>query len=154
MSPLLGTARDFPTWAERLSHRLAVLTLLFVLLAVAACGDDDDDSGSTVTGQYDLTQVDGQDLPTSGEELGPEFTFSDGSITLDEDGGWTMSIETEESTEVHNDEGSYTAEDGDIEFTSTTFGDAFSGSVDDGTLQFNYDFDGEAGAESQLTFEQ
>jgi hypothetical protein len=102
----------------------------------------------------DLTQVDGQDLPTSGEQLGSEFTFSDGSITLDEDGGWTMSIEIEESTDVYNDEGSYTAEDGDIEFTSTTFGDDFGGTLDDGTLEITYDLDGEAGAESQLTFEQ
>ena len=64
-----------------------------------------------------------------------------------------MSIEIEESTEIHNDEGSYTAEDGDVEFTSTTFGDDFSGTVDDGILEITYDFDGEAGAESQLTFE-
>lgn len=152
MSPLLGATRAYRNYVERLSHRLAVLTLPLMLIAVSACGDDDD-SGTTVTGQYDLTQVDGQDIPTSGEELGSEFTFSDGSITLDEDGGWTMSIEIEESTEIHNDEGSYTAEDGDIEFTSTTFGDDFSGTVDDGTLEITYDFDGEAGAESQLTFE-
>src|SRR5918994_1359760 len=115
MSALLGATRDYRNYVERLSHRLAVLTLPLMLIAVSACGDDDD-SGTTVTGQYDLTQVDGQDIPTSGEELGSEFTFSDGSITLDEDGGWTMSIEIEESTEIHNDEGSYTAEDGDIEF--------------------------------------
>jgi hypothetical protein len=151
MSPLLGATRAYRNHVERLSHRLAVLTLPLMLIAVSACGDDDD-SGTTVTGQYDLTQVDGQDIPTSGEELGSEFTFSDGSITLDEDGGWTMSIEIEESTEIHNDEGSYTAEDGDIEFTSTTFGDDFSGTVDDGTLEITYGFDGEAGAESQLTF--
>ena len=73
-------------------------------MAGAARGDDDD-SGTTVRGQYALTQVDGQDAPTSGEELGSEFTFTDGSITLDEDGGWTMSIEIEESTDVYNDEG-------------------------------------------------
>jgi hypothetical protein len=152
MSPLLGTTRDYVLYLERLSHRLTVSALPLILIAVSSCGGDDD-SGTTVTGQYDLTQVDGQDLPASGEELGSEFTFSDGSITLDEDGGWTMSIEIEESTEVYNDEGSYTAEDGDIEFRSTTFGEDFSGSVDDGTLQINYDFDGEAGADSQLTFE-
>ena len=151
MSPLLGATRDYTSYAVRLGYRLALLTLPLALVAVSACGDDD--SGTTVTGQYDLTQVDGQDLPVSGEELGPEFTFTDGSITLDEDGGWTMSIEIEESTDVYNDEGSYTAEDGDIEFTSTRFGEDFSGTVDDGTLEIDYDFDGEAEVGTQLTFE-
>jgi hypothetical protein len=33
------------------------------------------------------------------------------------------------------------------------FGDDFTGTVDDGTLEITYDFDGEAGAESQLNFE-
>jgi hypothetical protein len=146
----LGTTRDY---TERFSHRLAVLVLALVLMAVPACGDDDDDPGTTVTGQYDLTQLDGQDLPTTGEELGPGFTFSDGSITLDEDGGWTMSIEIEESAGAYNDQGTYTAEGSDIEFRSTTFGDDFGGTLVVGELQFNYDFDGEAGAESQLTFE-
>jgi hypothetical protein len=136
MSLLLGTTPDCRSCAPWLRRRLAALMLPVALSAAFACGGDDD-SGTTVTGQYDLTQVDGQDLPTSGEELGSEFTF----------------IEFEETTEVYNDEGSYTAEDGDIEFTSTTFGDDFSGTVDDGTLEINYDFDGEAGAESQLNFE-
>ena len=144
--------RDCPSYAERLGYRLAVLSLSLALIAVSACGGDDD-SGTAITGQYDLTRVDGQDLPTSGEELGSEFTFSGGSITLDEDGRWTMSIEIEESTDAHNDAGSYTEEDGSIEFTSTTFGDAFSGTVDDGTLEIDYDFDGEAGVGSELTFE-
>ena len=152
MSLLLGTTPDYASQAARLRYRLAVLSLSLALIAVSACGGDDD-PGTTVTGQYDLTQVDGQDLPISGEELGPEFTFTDGSITLDEDGGWTMSIEIEETTDVYTDEGSYTAEDGDIEFTSTTFGDDFSGAVDDGILEINYDFDGEGGVESLLTFE-
>src|SRR5688500_11262232 len=87
MSPLLCTSRHFMKNAGRLGQRLAVLTFLMALMSMAGCGGDDDPP--VITGEYGLSEVDGDELPTTADEFGPENTFTGGSMSLETDGEWT-----------------------------------------------------------------
>jgi hypothetical protein len=154
MLALLCTPRLFMSHARRIGYRLAVLTAPMILISMTACGDDDDDDGTVVTGEYELSEVNGDELPAAVEEAGGTRTFTNGTITLDADGEWTLNVESDLDgvDEVLDDNGTYTSSDGNIDFSSDAFNDEFTGTLDGETLEIDYDRDGDGVAETDFTF--
>ena len=116
-------------------HRIVVTA--FALTVLVPCGDA---FSQSVSGFYQLVSIDGNPLPYSQtitvDEVSAETTMIAGSITLNENGTFSMSNEMEIVSDVFTGEQTLTAsgtftlvEPATLQLT-TEFGDQFAGTLD------------------------
>jgi hypothetical protein len=118
-----------------------------LVLAVACGGDNDGGTGpggGSLSGSYQLVGVDEDGLPEviQVENCGPA-RFTSGSMTLDEDGNFELSIvyDDEEGPDGFQDHGRFQRQgDTDLSFSSVAWGDQFAGEVDGDLVVLYYDF--------------
>jgi hypothetical protein len=140
----------------RAARRLLVGALAASVLGAAACGGDstgpNGDRDHGVAGTYGLQQWNGERIPVlwNGREV-----LTDGSLTLRDDGTWTMTINSTKAgdpAEPLLDNGAYQRESEHLTLHSESFGDSFYGEAGDGEVVLSYDLDGSGDYESELTF--
>ena len=114
-----------------------IVVTAFALTVLVPCGDA---FSQSVSGFYQLVSIDGNPLPYSQtitvDEVSAETTMIAGSITLNENGTFSMSNEMEIVSDVFTGEQKFTlsgtftlAEPATLQLT-TEFGDQFAGTLD------------------------
>ena len=114
-----------------------IVVTAFALTVLVPCGDA---FSQSVSGFYQLVSIDGNPLPYSKtitvDEVSAETTMIAGSITLNENGTFSMSMEMEVVSDVFTGEqtlnasGTFTlVEPATLQLT-TEFGDQFAGTLD------------------------
>ncbi|MDQ3697598.1 MAG: hypothetical protein M3373_06185 [Gemmatimonadota bacterium] len=148
-----------PRDAAPVARRTFYSALLAVsMLGAAACGDDDNGTGPQgITGTYALRQVDGENLPADNDQGFITITVTAGSLVLDDDDTWEMTIafDIDDDPQVpFEDFGDFDRSGNSITFHSDEFDDQFSGSLSGDEITVDYDFDGDGSADTEFVFER
>ncbi len=149
------------SWLEliRTWRRYPVVAAL--VLAVA-CGGGDGGTGpgggGALAGTYELVGINEDGLPEEEQvENCMPAVFTNGSMTLDEDGNFQLSVDYEnmEGPDGFQDHGGFQRDGGtDLSFDSEAWGDHFEGEVEGDLVVLYYDFCTNGGADIDLVFEK
>jgi hypothetical protein len=118
---------------------------------------------SSITGAYLLVRINDSDpgqmvtLANPGGEVIGLYRFHENSVLgLTDDQTWTLSLKFEDERNGHQieDEGRFRREGNELQFESTTFGDAFAGTarVEAGVVGIQYDVDGDGQPDTVFVF--
>jgi hypothetical protein len=146
---------------QRIRRALPVAAGLFL---VAACGGNDNGgglgpgNGGGLAGNYELVGINEDAIPEEEqmEDCAPTL-FTGGSMTMDGDGNFELSVEYQqfEGPDGWQDHGTFERhEDGGLSFDSEAWGDHFEGEVDGDLVVLYYDFCTNGVHDIDLVFER
>lgn len=146
---------------QRIWRALPVAAALFL---VGACGGDDNGgglgpgNGGGLAGTYQLVGINEDGIPEEEqmEDCAPTL-FTNGSMSMDGDGTYSLSVEYEQfgDPDGWQDNGTFQRqENGDLSFDSEAWGDRFEGEVDGDLVVLYYDFCTNGVADIDLVFEK
>jgi hypothetical protein len=128
----------------RAAHSVLQLLAVTALVTVApGCGGSRDKSTgpASATGTYALRSVDGDPVPSMlTQDPGYSFEITSGSLTLDEDGSYAVSLDWRENvdgtltSDTDEDFGAYTRTSDAFSFVSSVNGTTLTGSLSGSTM--------------------